>query len=140
MGGLVQSRRKWFMDEKVKNILAEALQASNPEERRAWLERACVGDDELRREVESLLKAYGHAGDSFEHTMPLPEPDDIEFACPNMQTAGLEKQTVQGEPREGRFSGMLTRSFWGAQRSETKEFELGNRLARYMDGSLYNPC
>jgi hypothetical protein len=31
------------MDEKVKNILAVAMQTSNPDERRAWLERACAG-------------------------------------------------------------------------------------------------
>ena len=69
------------MDEKVENILAEALQASNPEERRAWLERACAGDEDLRREVESLLQAYEQAGDSTGHRSdsapdqePKPQP------------------------------------------------------------------
>ena len=62
----------------------------------------------------------------------------VESACPDIQTAGLEKQTVEGEPREGRFSGVLTWSFWRAQRSEMKGFKLGNRLVRYTDGSLYN--
>ena len=67
MGVRAQSRRKWFMVERAKNILAEALQTSNPEERRAWLERACAGDEDLRREVESLLQAYEQAGDSTGH-------------------------------------------------------------------------
>jgi hypothetical protein len=128
------------MDEKVKNILAEALLASNPEDRRAWRERARAGDDEVRREAESLLKVYEQAGDSFDHTMPNPAPDDIAFACPDMQTACLEKQTMQGEPREVRSSWVLTWSFWRAQGSDMKGFGLGNCLVRYTDGSLYNPC
>jgi hypothetical protein len=64
----------------------------------------------------------------------------IESACPDIQTAGLEKQTVEGEPREGRFCGVLTWSFWRAQRSDMRGFKLGNCLARYTDGALYNYC
>jgi hypothetical protein len=36
------------MDDKVKDILDEAWQTSNPEERRAWLGRACAGEEDLR--------------------------------------------------------------------------------------------
>ena len=44
-------------------------------ERRAFLERSCV-DEQLRREVESLLSHHGHAetltADGFEGTPELP--------------------------------------------------------------------
>ena len=60
-------------------------------------------------------------------------PEDI-------QRAALEKQTVGGETREGRFSGVLTWRLWRARRSEMKELKLGNCLARYTDGSLYMHC
>jgi hypothetical protein len=62
----------------------------------------------------------------------------VEVACPDIQTADLEKQTVEAEPRENRFSRGLTWSFWWAQRSEMKGFNLGNYLVRYTDGSLYS--
>jgi serine/threonine protein kinase/Tfp pilus assembly protein PilF len=41
--------------------LFHAACALSPEERRAFLERACAGEDELRRELERLLRADGHA-------------------------------------------------------------------------------
>jgi hypothetical protein len=126
------------MDEKVKAILAEALRTTNPEQRRLWLEGACAGDEDLRSEAESLVKAYEQAGDPFDHTMPLRAPDHVEFACPDIETAGLEKQTVEGAPREGKFSAVLTWSFWRAQRSDMTGLKFGNCLARYTDGSLYN--
>jgi hypothetical protein len=48
--------------ERIKNNLAEAMQTSNPEERRAWLEHACAGDEDLRPEVELMLAAYQKGG------------------------------------------------------------------------------
>jgi hypothetical protein len=99
------------MDERVKNIMAEALQMSNPGTRRAWLERACAGDDEVRREVKSLLKAYEQAGDALDHAMLLPAPDDVEFACPDIRRLALRSDLDRR--REGRgILGMLTWSFW----------------------------
>jgi hypothetical protein len=126
------------MEDRENNIQAEALQTSNPEERQAWMRHVFAGDDDLRREVESLVKAYEQAGEPFGHTMPLRAPDYVESACPDIQTADLEKQTVEGEPRGGKFFGVLTWSFWRAQRSDMKGFKLGNCLARYTDGSLYS--
>jgi serine/threonine protein kinase/WD40 repeat protein len=41
----------------VKSIFGQALALSAPEERAAYLQRACAGDPELRAEVESLLQA-----------------------------------------------------------------------------------
>jgi serine/threonine protein kinase len=42
------------------------------EERSAFLDRACAGDSELRRQVESLLKVHDRVGDFLEQT-PLDE-------------------------------------------------------------------
>jgi serine/threonine protein kinase len=43
-------------------IFAAALAYASPEERAAYCEQACAGDAELRRRVESLLKAHDDAG------------------------------------------------------------------------------
>src|SRR5689334_10779029 len=40
------------------SVFAEALDRRDPQERAAFLEQACVGNAELRRNVESLLAAY----------------------------------------------------------------------------------
>lgn len=40
--------------QQIKQLLTEALELE-PQRRAAWLDQACAGDDELRREVESLL-------------------------------------------------------------------------------------
>ena len=52
-------------------IFTEALKHPVAE-RGAFLDRACAGDAELRREVEELLHAYERLGD-FMETVP-PEP------------------------------------------------------------------
>lgn len=67
--------RKGIMEERVKAVLAEALQVGDPLERRAFLEHACAGNEQLRHEVESLLKAFEQSGDFFNRTMPLAAPD-----------------------------------------------------------------
>src|SRR5262245_22346759 len=46
----------------VKAIFDEAAEIEAPADRAAFLDRACAGDPELRREVEELLQAYAHAG------------------------------------------------------------------------------
>ncbi len=43
-------------------LLAAALEITGAAERRAYLDRACAGDEALRREVESLLAANEQAG------------------------------------------------------------------------------
>ena len=42
---------------KIDRLLDQAMEQA-PEARAAFLAEACAGDDELRREVESLLEAY----------------------------------------------------------------------------------
>jgi serine/threonine protein kinase/Tfp pilus assembly protein PilF len=44
-------------------IFLEALENATPEDRAAFLDRACADDAELRRAVELLLKAHEQAGD-----------------------------------------------------------------------------
>jgi eukaryotic-like serine/threonine-protein kinase len=55
-------------------IFTEALQYPAAE-RGAFLDRACGGDDELRRRVEALLRAHERLG-NFMETPPLEEPPD----------------------------------------------------------------
>src|SRR5215831_16801703 len=43
--------------ERIDQIFWQALQIAAPEERKAYLDQACGGDEELRRLVEKLLAA-----------------------------------------------------------------------------------
>jgi len=56
--------------QQVKKLLAEALDRA-PEERRAYLDRAC-GEPEMRREVESLIAAHEREGTTFVDSEPEP--------------------------------------------------------------------
>src|SRR5262245_40860733 len=47
----------------VRAVFDEALERDTPEERAAYLEEACAGRPEVRREVEALLRALDCAGD-----------------------------------------------------------------------------
>src|SRR5688572_29550021 len=47
---------------KIKELVEEALQRK-PDERSAFLDEACLGDNGLRREVESLVSSFDEAGD-----------------------------------------------------------------------------
>jgi serine/threonine-protein kinase len=49
---------------KASRLYDEALEI-DPESRDDFLDRSCEGDDELRREVESLLRAHDNVGDYF---------------------------------------------------------------------------
>jgi serine/threonine protein kinase/tetratricopeptide (TPR) repeat protein len=46
----------------VETLFAEALEIPSAGERAAYLERACAGDEGLRRHVETLLEAHDRAG------------------------------------------------------------------------------
>jgi serine/threonine protein kinase len=64
----------------VKEVLHATLERDDSE-RAAFLEQACGPDDELRREVESLLKSYQQAGDFLDAPAapviePAPPPGD----------------------------------------------------------------
>lgn len=55
------NRVQW---QRVKQLLDEAI-TIEAGERSSFLDRACVGDTELRREVDSLLSSHEHAGTAF---------------------------------------------------------------------------
>lgn len=71
-------KQRW---QQIEPIYFAALE-HNAAERDAYLEQACAGDAELRREVEALLRAEGEAGNWLEQptlvqeeiTRPLPVP------------------------------------------------------------------
>jgi hypothetical protein len=46
-------------------IFTQALQVS-PQDRGAFLQLSCDGDEELRRKVEALLRAHGRLGNFLE--------------------------------------------------------------------------
>jgi eukaryotic-like serine/threonine-protein kinase len=56
--GSVMDPERW---EQIKKVL-ESLLAREPGDRPAFLEQTCDGDEELRREVESLLEAHAEVG------------------------------------------------------------------------------
>jgi serine/threonine protein kinase/tetratricopeptide (TPR) repeat protein len=56
------------------SILGEAVEYRSPEERAAFLERACACDAGLRARVNALLRAYEAAGSFLEGTAPAREP------------------------------------------------------------------
>src|ERR1051325_4149363 len=67
----------------VKEVFASALERE-PEERSPFLDRACNGDDALRREVESLLASHQEAGEFIESPALstdtfLPAADDAKY-------------------------------------------------------------
>ena len=51
-------------------LFATALEIDAPDERSAYLDRACGGDDALRARIEALLRAHQQAG-SFLRASPL---------------------------------------------------------------------
>ena len=58
-----------------KLIFGEALRLNVPAERRAYLDGVCSGNEALRQEVESLLKAYEEAGDFLGQARQFPPAD-----------------------------------------------------------------
>ena len=60
-------RPSWISEEE---IFSTALQAGDPEERRAYLEAACGGDLELRRHVIELLDAHEKSGNFLDREPP----------------------------------------------------------------------
>jgi hypothetical protein len=53
-------------------VFTEALKIPVPE-RSAFLDRTCAGDENLRRKVEALLRAYDRIGSFLEDPPPPPE-------------------------------------------------------------------
>ena len=62
---------------RIKEIFAQALERKSPVEREKYLAEACQGDQEMRREIESLLRAGEQAGDFLGQTMRIPGADIV---------------------------------------------------------------
>jgi TolB-like protein/Tfp pilus assembly protein PilF/tRNA A-37 threonylcarbamoyl transferase component Bud32 len=55
--------------QKIESIFQAAVDLGRGDERSAFLDRECAGDDELRREVEKLILQYEESGDFIEEPM-----------------------------------------------------------------------
>jgi serine/threonine protein kinase len=56
------------------SVLGEAVEYSSPEERAAFLDKACAGDAERRKRVEELLRAHQAAGNFLQGKRPNCDP------------------------------------------------------------------
>jgi serine/threonine protein kinase/ankyrin repeat protein len=63
---------EWDAD-RIKVIFAQALEKKLTAERESFLGEVCKDKPELRREVESLLRAHEQSGDFLEQTAPMPD-------------------------------------------------------------------
>ena len=86
----------------VESIFFAALQKASPEERAAYLNRACGGDTRLRQRVERLLEAHPKAVDSF---LELPATGVPQTAAAAIEQPGAEigPYTVLEKLGEGGF-------------------------------------
>jgi len=57
-----------------KAVFCEALEITDPEQRRQFLDEACGSDKSLRQHVERLLALSQSAGDFFKECAPALEP------------------------------------------------------------------
>jgi predicted ATPase/serine/threonine protein kinase len=77
------SSERW---ERTKEILEQALRLAS-QQRPAYLDSACRGDADLRREVESLIASYEEAGSQF---LGAAAPDVLQLAPPRGLTSGTK--------------------------------------------------
>ncbi len=66
----------------VKAIFDEAAEIPSTEDRAAYLDRACAGDQELRRKVQTLLQALGEAVGFLEGSPDLLATADLQLGTP----------------------------------------------------------
>ncbi|PTY06446.1 serine/threonine protein kinase [Opitutaceae bacterium EW11] len=79
-----------------------ASQLSNPDERRAFLDRACAGDASLRKRIEGLLSAQDEAERFFSETRAaLSFPDTPALTVDPAAAAGPGKDRFSGEEPVG---------------------------------------
>lgn len=95
-----------------REIFAAAVQISDPAARAAYLEQACAGDANLRRQAEVLLRAYDSAGDFLARPAveqvagDLPAPAGREEDVSRFQTPFQDEKDT--EPREDEEDEELT--------------------------------
>jgi len=69
----------------LESIFFAALEKQSADERRAFLDEACAGNDELRGRVERMLTAQAEAGSFLEGPAPSP---DVSDDAPNAERSG----------------------------------------------------
>jgi hypothetical protein len=96
----------------VESVFFAALERKNPRERAVFLESACNGDKELRRQVERLLNAHPKLGDFLKEPVVelLTEPDRAPDATEEL--SGLS---------DGKNAGMSRRKGLDLTRTEHEE-------------------
>ena len=77
MGRVQAERHMETRKPDVGSIFGEALRLGGRAERAAYLDQACAGDQALRHELESLLKAYNQAGEFLDQTRKFKEADHV---------------------------------------------------------------
>ncbi len=82
------NRAGWKKLEEVFNAAVEVSRG----ERTAFLDEACAGDDELRREVDRLLEADEYAGDFIEDAATVPQATDFVLAVSAPDDSMIDRQ------------------------------------------------
>ncbi len=90
----------------VKSIFDEAAEMASPEDRAAYLERACGGDADVRRQVDALLRALDQAGSFLVASPALAAPGDTEASAlrpgpgvpPARTSSGADPSRAAGSP------------------------------------------
>src|SRR6516165_4919542 len=61
-------------ERQIMSLLGEAVEHSSPEDRAAFLDKACAGDAGRRARIEELLRAHRAAGNFLQGNRPPAEP------------------------------------------------------------------
>ena len=83
-------------------IFCEALEQPSEEQRRAYLNRACQGDSDLRARLDALLLAHHDLGEFLEQPVPSPSAtwtppaSKCRYVC---QYPGWSSRPVRGSCR-----------------------------------------
>ena len=84
-----------------KAVFCEALEITDPEQRRQFLDQACGADEALRAQVERLLALSQSAGDFFKDCAPSLEPAPADAA----QVLSAAESAVEPEIPESKRIG-----------------------------------
>src|SRR5262245_21827492 len=92
-------------DTDIENLFAEAIALPSGTSRDEWIATRCADNPELRREVESLLRAHDEAGDFLEQVDGAPkrsaEPAAISHQGPGVMNAAAHAEAFLRNARPG---------------------------------------